>query len=141
MGWFVVSVLTPVFMPVVLIVAVKIFPAAQNLKLMDTLKDGQLCWFALTLSCSTFYDLLQNDASPRRIALCGPAMAGTAFIGGVCGLYAVVAALQPTPLLVAAAGSPNTVRVWLGHYIVFVASAVLSAIVALLSLWIHNVLP
>lgn len=30
------------------------------MKVMDTLKDAQLCWFALSLMWATLYDLLQS---------------------------------------------------------------------------------
>jgi hypothetical protein len=51
MGWLVVNVLFPALLPVLLLAAVKAAPAARQVKLMETVKDGQLCWFALTLSC------------------------------------------------------------------------------------------
>jgi hypothetical protein len=137
----VVNVLAPVFLPLILLFIAKGAPAGRRLQLMDPLKDGQLCWFAITLSCSTFYELMQNDASSQRVHWCGYAMAGMAMIGLFSGVYAVVAAIQTTPLLPAPAAGPVTLRAWLSHYAVFLTSLALSTGTALASLVIHKLLP
>jgi hypothetical protein len=141
-GWLIVTVAIPVLLPVGLLLLVKMTPAGSHLNLMDSLKDGQLSWFAITLSCSTFYDLIQNDGSAQRLAWCGALIGGMAGIGLLSGVHAVAAALKPTPLLTTAppAGQPQA-RVWIRHYRVFVISAGLSVLAAVASLAVHNLLP
>jgi hypothetical protein len=68
-------------------------------------------------------------------------MAGMAMIGLFSGVYAVVAAIQTTPLLPAQAAGPVTLRDWFAHYAVFLTSLALSSGAALASLVIHNFLP
>jgi len=137
LAWFVVNVLAPVFLPLLLLGLAKSAPAGRHLRLMETVKDGQLCWFGITLSAATFYELMQNDQSPHRASWCAVGMALMAMTGVLCGVHAVVAAIKPTPILDEAAVSR---RAWMEHYAVFMTSAILSLLVALASLLIHIVL-
>jgi hypothetical protein len=142
MGWLIVNVLLPAFLPPVLLVLAKTTPVGKRMEPMEIVKDGQLCWFALTLSCATFYDLVQNDQSNERLSWGGYAMFGVVAIGLVCGVYAVVAALESTPLIAKPqAGDRNRARAWMGHYKVFVTSIVLSVFASVVSFVIHVNLP
>ncbi len=62
MGWPIVNVLIPVLLPPAMLLVAKTAPVAKRLNIMHALKDGQLCWFTITLSCAALYDLLRNDA-------------------------------------------------------------------------------
>jgi hypothetical protein len=92
MAWLTVNVLAPVLLPLPLLGLAKTTPAGRRLQLMETVTDGQLSWFAITLSAATFYDLMQNDAPAHRVSWCGYGMAGRSLIGMLSGVYAVVAA-------------------------------------------------
>jgi len=138
-GWLVVNVLIPVLLPPALLLLARNAPAARRLKLMDTLKDGQLCWFALTLSCATLYDLLENDASPRRVSWCTMAIICIGASGLLSAVFAVVAAIEPTQLLDDAVGW--RAPAWRQHYKAFSISVIFVAFVSFLSLVIHWGLP
>jgi hypothetical protein len=139
-GWLVVNVLIPVLLPPALLLLARNAPAARRLKLMDTLKDGQLCWFALTLSCATLYDLLENDASQHRVSWCTIAIIGVGASGLLSAVFAVVAAMEPTPLLDDSVGWREPA--WRQHYRAFSISVIfVVVVVSFLSLFIHLGLP
>jgi hypothetical protein len=132
-------VLIPVLLPPALLLVAKTAPVAKRLNIMDALKDGQLCWFTITLSCATLYDLLQNDASPRRVPWCTFAIILIGVVGLLATVLAVVASLEPTPLVDDAV--PWGSRAWRQHYKVFVLSAVLVILASLGSFIVHWGLP
>jgi hypothetical protein len=138
-GWLIVNVLIPVLLPPALLLVAKTAPVAKRLRLMDTLKDGQLCWFTITLSCATLYDLLLNEASRQRVAWCTFAIIWMALFGLLSAVLAVAAALEPTPLLDESVRWGSTG--WRQHYSVFVVSAALAILASLGSLVAHWGLP
>jgi hypothetical protein len=139
-GWLIVNVLIPLLLPPVLLLVARSAPAARRLNIMDTLKDGQLCWFTITLSCATLYDLLLNDASAHRVPWCTLAIIWMGVFGLLSAVLAVVAALETTPLL-----DDKNVRwgsaAWRKHYDVFVMSAAFMSAAALGALVVHWGLP
>jgi len=138
-GWLIVNVLIPVLLPPALLLVARTAPVARRLRLMDTLKDGQLCWFTITLSCATLYDLLQNDASRQRVPWCTFAIIWMAVFALLSAVLAVAAALEPTPLLDDAARWGSAA--WRRHYTVFVISVVFMAAACLGALAAHWGLP
>jgi len=138
-GWLIVNVLIPVLLPPSLLLVARTAPVAKRLRLMDTLKDGQLCWFTITLSCATLYDLLQNDASHHRVPWCTFAIIWMALFGLLSAVLAIAAALEPTPLLDESVRWGSTG--WRKHYSVFVVSAALAILASLGSLVVHWGLP
>ncbi len=134
-----VNVLIPVLLPPALLLVAKTAPVAKRLNIMDALKDGQLCWFTITLSCATLYDLLQNDASGQRVFWCTAAIILMGVLGLLAGVLAVLASLEPTPLLDERV--PCGSRAWRRHYKVFVVSAALAIAASLESLVVHWGLP
>ncbi len=131
--------LIPVLLPPALLLVAKTAPVATRLNIMDALKDGQLCWFTITLSCATLYDLLQNEASRQRVAWCTFAIIWMALFGLLSAVLAVAAALEPTPLLDESVRWGSTG--WRQHYSVFVVSAALAILASLGSLVAHWGLP
>jgi hypothetical protein len=138
-GWLIVNVLIPVLLPPALLLVARSAPAARRLNIMDTLKDGQLCWFTIALSCATLYDLLQNDASRQRVFWCTAAIIWMAVFALLSAVLAVAAALEPTALL------DGRVRwgsaIWRKHYTVFVMSVAFMAAASLGALGVHWGLP
>jgi len=138
-GWLIVNVLIPVLLPPALLLVAKTAPVAKRLNIMDALKDGQLCWFTITLSCATLYDLLLNDASGQRVFWCTAAIILMGVLGLLAGVLAVLATLEPTPLLDERV--PWGSLAWRRHYKVFVVSAALAIAASLGSLVVHWGLP
>jgi len=95
--------------------------------------------FALTLSCATLYDLLENDASPHRVSWCTIAIIGVGASGLLSAAFAVVAAMEPTPLLDYSVGWWKPA--WQQHYNAFSISVMLVVVVSFLSWLIHLGLP
>ena len=97
-GWVGVNIAVPVFLPLALLLLGKTLPIGGRMKVMDTLKDAQLCWFALSLMCATLYDLL-HDPDPNQRELWGNwALVLLLLLGLFNGFYAGVAAFEtPQP--------------------------------------------
>jgi|GEM_PF-1020832 hypothetical protein len=130
-GWFLVNILGPLLLPVFGIRPLRLLPLrAQpaSLKMMTTVKDGQLCWAVIAMGASTIYELWQALVAHKEI----PTWAGLALAAVIlemlpATILAAGGAVFSTPLL----DSPEAgLRDWVAHYRVFVGSAALTLIAA-----------
>jgi hypothetical protein len=135
MGWFIVNILAPLFLPVLGIVPLKLLPigtaASGNLKLIMLVKDGQLCWSAVAMGAASLYDSIrvlnvQKDSGPLVyigliIFLMLPSM-----------MLAAGGAAFSTPVWQPAGNLSGKAKLWAwcGHYKAFIGSCVLCAITA-----------
>jgi hypothetical protein len=129
-GWFFINILAPLLLPVLGILPLRLLPLpgpAPGLKLMSTVKDGQLCWAVIAMSAAAMYEVW--DAINRHQDL--PSWGGFAFAGMAllmlpAILIAAGGAAFSTPLAPTVAAGPA----WLRHYRVFVSSAAMTLIAA-----------
>lgn len=61
MGWFLINVVLPLLAPLLVLLLLKPLPVphetAKKLSLLIPVKDGQLCWIAISLAASALYDM------------------------------------------------------------------------------------
>ena len=130
-GWFLVNIAGPLLLPVIGILPLRLLPLptpTAGLKLMTTVKDGQLCWAVIAMGASTIYELWQAlDAHKSVPAWGGLTLGGVILVMLPAMLLAAGGAVFSTPLL---SGSAGGVRAWIAHYRMFVGSVVMAVIAA-----------
>ncbi len=137
-GWFLVNILGPVFLPVFGILPLWLLPLglpSGTIKIMKTVKDGQLCWAVIAMGASTVYEIWEALASQRAV----PAWAGFVF--------ALAILLMLTAMVIAACGAvfstplpepaPQGLKAWLTHYKVFAGSLVMTLLAATIYTKMH----
>jgi hypothetical protein len=64
-GWLVINILLPFFLPLLGLLSFKILPlpAAIEVRFIALIKDGQWCWTAIALSASTVFEYLNTQRS------------------------------------------------------------------------------
>lgn len=134
-GWFLVNILGPVALPVFGILPLALLPLGAgplaNVRLMATVKDGQLCWAVVAMSASTIYELWDAIEAHRQVPTwAGFALTAAIFIMLPAMLLAAGGAVFSTPLLHGAASGSASIPRWLRHYKVFVASLILTLVAA-----------
>jgi hypothetical protein len=131
-GWFIVSIVMPLTLPALGVVPLQLLPLPVpigRIRLMATVKDGQLCWVVVAMGASAIYELWRAITAHRPIPSWSGIALGAILIAMLAGiLLAAGGAVFSSPVLTTRAGG---LKAWAGHYRVFVFSAVLSAIVAL----------
>ena len=62
-GWLVINILLPFFLPILGLLSFKILPlpAAIEVRFIALIKDGQWCWTAIALSVSTVFEYLNTQ--------------------------------------------------------------------------------
>lgn len=143
-GWFLVNILAPLLLPVVGILPLALLPIGPatlaNVKIMATVKDGQLCWAVIAMGSSTIYELWDALALHRDVPTwAGFALAATIFVMLPAMILAAGGAVFSTPLL--QSGPQSTLVAWVSHYKVFVVSLLMTVISATLLTNIHFSLP
>jgi hypothetical protein len=141
-GWFLVNIVAPLGLPILGLLALKLLPlpgAPPTLRLMTTVKDGQLCWAVIAMGASTIYELWDAMAAHKNIPPWGGvAMAGVVFVMLPAMLLAAGGAVFSTPLLTTARAG---LRAWMTHYRVFVGSTIMTVIAAVTYTNLHFALP
>lgn len=137
-GWFLVNIVGPLVLPVFGILPLRLLPLPVNpatVRLMTTVKDGQLCWAVIAMGASMIYELWQAIEAHRPI----PAWAGLDLTGIILVMLpamvvAAGGAAFSTPLRAASSGG---LAGWIAHYKVFVGSAVMAMIAVLCYTTMH----
>jgi hypothetical protein len=137
-GWFLVTIMAPLASPVIGLLVLRLLPMPgppPGLKVMTTVKDGQLGWVVIAMGASAIYELWTAFEAHSSV----PGWAGWAFGGLIlvmlsAMLVAAGGAVFSTRLLSTAAGG---VKAWVTHYKLFVGSAVMTAVAAFLYTCIH----
>ena len=138
-GWFAVNILAPLLLPVIGIFPLKLVPmgpgVAASLRLMATVKDGQLCWAAVAMGASSLYELWVALAAKNAAA------------SGSGVLFFLICLLMLPAMILAAAGSAFSTTLlttpaggiwaWCSHYSAFVGSCVLCALTAFVYTVLH----
>jgi hypothetical protein len=141
-GWFLVNIVGPLLLPVVGILPLRLLPLgvpSASLRLMVTVKDGQLCWAVIAMGAATIYELWEAMEAHKNIPTWGGlALAGVILVMLPAMLVAAGGAVFSTPLRVASGGG---LRAWAAHYRVFVGSVVMTAIAAFAYTNLHFSLP
>ena len=134
LGWFMVTVVGPLLLPVAGIVPFRLLPIGIPVRLMATVKDGQLCWAAVAMGASSIYELWQAVQAHGPL----PPMSGP--------LLTLDIPIMLSAMMIAAGGSVfNTPwpaagldrREWISHYRVFVVSAIMTATTAAIYAYFH----
>ena len=138
MDWFIVNVLGPLLLPVVGILPLRLLPinpVPAGLRIMSTVKDGQLCWAVIAMGTSTVYELWDAQVKHEHLpAWGGLDLAGVILVMLAAMLVAAGGAAFSTPLRV---GDHLDLRAWISHYKMFVASAAMAAIAAMVYANVH----
>jgi hypothetical protein len=128
-GWFLVNIIAPLALPILGLLVLKLLPLpgpSDNLRIMTTVKDGQLCWAVVAMSAATIYELWTAfEANKHLPGWRDLALATTILIMLPAMLLAAGGAVFSTPLLPAGSAPADDFKTWVVHYRVFVASAVL----------------
>jgi hypothetical protein len=137
-GWFLVNILAPLFLPMLGILPLKLLHLpvpASRLRLMATVKDGQLCWAAIGISASAIYELWCAATSQVHMpAWSGAALAATVFNMLLSMVVAGGGAVFTTPApSVPAAG----LRAWMRDHKVLVPSAAMAGFAAYIVTELH----
>jgi hypothetical protein len=137
-GWFLVSIVMPLTLPALGVLPLQLLPLPAptgRIRLMATVKDGQLCWVVVAMGASAIYELWRAITAHRPI----PPWSGIALSVIICAMVAGMSlaaggAVFSSPLLTT---RPGGLKAWATHYRVFVTSAALSAVVALAYAALH----
>ena len=127
MGWLLISIVLPLTTPLIALFFYKLLPlpvAPALLSFLAPLKDGQLCWGAISFCVSGLYDIavppLPTGSVPASYA--GYANGGLIFLLVAASLVAAGGAVFPTPMPRLAHESV------IGHYRTMFASMVLTVL-------------
>jgi hypothetical protein len=142
MGWFLVNVMAPMFLPMIGILPLRLLPIGApqtSLRVMATVKDGQLCWAAIAMGASMIFELWQALESHKPL----PSWTGTALASVILAmLISVVLAaggsVFNTTVLTAPAGG---MKPWLAHYRVFGGSAIMTGVTVVAYTALHFAIP
>jgi hypothetical protein len=141
-GWFLVNILAPVGLPLLGLLMLKLLPLPgppATLRLMTTVKDGQLCWAVVAMGASTVYELWTALAAHKTIPPWGGiALAGILLVMLSAMLVAAGGAVFSTPLPTT---PPAGAAAWMRHYSVFVGSAIMTVIAAITYTSTHFSIP
>ncbi|WP_028100511.1 hypothetical protein [Pseudoduganella violaceinigra] len=139
MGWFAINILLPVFGPLALLfIAGKICtpatPIASRIRILNTIKDGQLSWVAVALSANSSFELFVQWQSNIPPAWAGPILFFNVLNLVLSGLLAVLGALFP---VLEPKVELDSMAAWLLHYRLLCVSAFTFAIAAALLCIVH----
>ena len=135
MGWFVVNILAPLFLPVLGIVPLKLLPlgatASGNLKIIMLVKDAQLCWSAVAMGASSLYETTriltpQNSHALTYLGLIIFLMLPSIVLAAGGAAFSTPVWQPPTANLKGRA----KLTAWCGHYKAFIGSCVLCVLTA-----------
>jgi hypothetical protein len=133
-GWFWTSIVAPLLLPLIGLMPLKLLPlgaaVAPNLRFMAVVKDAQLCWGAVAMGASSFYEFwhfISNKTSNPGIGVLTPDIAILlGFLLSLIFLMTLMAMILAaggsvfsTPLLPAPAGG---IWAWCKYYKAFVGS-------------------
>jgi hypothetical protein len=138
-GWFWVTIAAPMALPVFAILILLILPIPEplsdDLKVMAPVKDGQLCWSAIAMGASMFYEMWEAFETHKTIPVwSGPAIGAVGIVMLAAMLIASLGPVYSTPIRTSSAGG---IKAWIMHYTVFVSSAIMTICAALLYTAMH----
>jgi hypothetical protein len=141
-GWFLVNIVAPLCLPVFGMLPLKLLPLTPvappgSLRLMTTVKDGQLCWAVVGMSAAAIYEVLAAQQPSRTMqGMTGYVLAVTLVLMLPAMMIAAGGAVFTTPL--PTAPHPRGLRGWLSHYKVFAGSLIMSMIAAICYTVLHS---
>ncbi|WP_454763189.1 hypothetical protein [Cupriavidus campinensis] len=122
MGWFLVTIILPLFAPVAMLLCFRVVPMSAEpprVSPLTLVKDGQLCWGAIGFCASGLYELLAQlmNGVPLDPTLSGFLTFWLVAMLVASSLFAVFGAAYPTALEC----PPG--HAWYHHYRLFALSA------------------
>ena len=138
-GWLVINILLPFFLPLLGILPFKILPLplGVEVKFIALVKDGQLCWAAIAMGASALFEYF--NASRENFATFsynGLLLLGLSLIMFLAVVLEAGGAVFNTKYLMA----PYSLKAWVTHYKTLCGSLIVSVLTALLSSILHFVI-
>ena len=135
-GWLVINILLPFFLPLIGILPFKILPLplGVEVRFIALVKDGQLCWAAIAMGASALFEYF--NASRENFATFsynGSLLLGLSLIIFLAVVLAAGGAVFNTKYL----KPPYSLRCWVTHYKTLSGSFIVSVLTAILSSVLH----
>jgi hypothetical protein len=131
-GWFWTNIVAPLGLPIAGLVPLKLLPlgptVAPSVRFMAVVKDAQLCWGAVAMGASSFYEFWTAASGQNTsVAKVGVLLLLIFILTLMAMVLAAGASAFSTELLTKPAGG---LVAWCKHYTAFVGSLVLSSVSA-----------
>jgi|APGre2960657505_1045072.scaffolds.fasta_scaffold156392_1 hypothetical protein len=138
-GWLVINILLPFFLPILGILPFKILPLplGVEVRLIALAKDGQWCWAAIAMGASALFEYL--NASRENFATF-PHSGSLLFLLSLMMFLAVVLAAGGAVFNTKYLMAPYSLKAWVTHYKTLCGSLIVSVLTALLSSILHFVI-
>jgi hypothetical protein len=138
LSWFLVNIIVPFVVPVGGMALVMLLPledaVQEKLRLIGTVKDGQLCWGVVAVCAATLYELWPSESGNFIRAPWGGILAA-----GLIAMTASAAILAASGAVFTTGFRTKTSGIgWVRHYKVFTASLVLAALAGAAALMVHS---
>ncbi len=136
LGWLIINILLPFFLPILGILPFKILPLplGVEVRFIALIKDGQWCWTAIALSASTIFEYL-NSHRVSHSAFSHDSL--VIFLIGVTTFFSVGLAAGGAVFNTSYLAKPYSFTQWFIHYKNLVTSITISFLTAILSCILH----
>jgi len=139
LGWLVINILLPFFLPLIGILPFKILPLplGVEVRFIALVKDGQLCWAAIAMGASALFEYF--NASRENLATF-PQGGALLFVLSLMMFLAVGLAAGGAVFNTKYLRPPYSFKGWVTHYKTLIGSFIVSVLTALLSSILHFVI-
>jgi len=139
LGWLVINILLPFFLPLLGILPFKILPLpiGVEVKFIALVKDGQLCWAAIAMGASALFEYL--NASRENLAAFSY-NGSLLFVLSLAMFLAVGLAAGGAIFNTEYLKSPYSLKNWIRHYKTLIGSFIVSVLTAIFSSALHFVI-
>jgi len=139
LGWLVINILLPFFLPLLGLLPFKILPLplGVEVRFIALVKDGQWCWAAIAMGASALFECF--NASRETLAAF-PYNGSLLFMLSLMIFLAVGLAAGGAVFNTEYLKPPYSLRGWVTHYKTLIGSFLVSALTALLSSILHFVI-
>lgn len=138
-GWLVINILLPFFLPLLGILPFKILPLplGVEVRFIALVKDGQLCWAAIAMGASALFEYF--NASRENLAAFSY-NGSLLFVLSLAMFLAVGLAAGGAIFNTEYLTSPYSLKNWMCHYKTLIGSFIVSVLTAIFSSALHFVI-